>query len=375
MDTYYASPERSTGEGLNAEINQASNNPIIEMILKTVGGLLAVLNGNRQILAVNNAFLQMLGIEGHEDLLGLRPGEAINCIHSHKGPAGCGTTEFCSTCGAAISMVTSLGLNEPVERRCSITAVKNGNEFDIYLKVRSSPVEINGTRFLLLFFQDISKQQELISLERVFYHDIGNILNSLTGACQVIDISDESQFREMAEIINRLSFQISNEIALQRELSLSSIGDYHALYEQISTGRVMKEINDIFLSHPVSSGKTLELLEHNTERFFVTDMTLLMKILVNMLVNAFEGTEKNGTVKFWVEDSGKSITFCSLNREYIPDDIARRVFQKNFSTKEGEGRGLGTYSMKLFGEKFLGGKVELESSKDGGTVFKFFLPV
>ena len=31
--------------------------------------------------------------------------------------------------------------------------------------------------------------------------------------------------------------------------------------------------------------------------------------------------------------------------------------------------GLGTYSMKLFGEKYLKGKVWFESSKEKGTIF------
>jgi sensor histidine kinase regulating citrate/malate metabolism len=52
-------------------------------------------------------------------------------------------------------------------------------------------------------------------------------------------------------------------------------------------------------------------------------------------------------------------------------EIANRIFQRNFSTKAQAGRGVGTYSMKLFGEKILGGKVSFTSSREDGTVFKF----
>jgi sensor histidine kinase regulating citrate/malate metabolism len=44
------------------------------------------------------------------------------------------------------------------------------------------------------------------------------------------------------------------------------------------------------------------------------------------------------------------------------------MFKRSFTTK-GIGRGLGTYSMKLLGEKYLKGKVGFESSKQNGTTF------
>ena len=45
-----------------------------------------------------------------------------------------------------------------------------------------------------------------------------------------------------------------------------------------------------------------------------------------------------------------------------------------FSTKSSTGRGLGTYSMKLLGERYLGGAVSFSSSAEHGTVFTFELP-
>jgi signal transduction histidine kinase len=44
------------------------------------------------------------------------------------------------------------------------------------------------------------------------------------------------------------------------------------------------------------------------------------------------------------------------------------VFQRSFSTK-GTGRGLGTYSIKLLTERYLGGRVWFESAEGHGTTF------
>ena len=50
-----------------------------------------------------------------------------------------------------------------------------------------------------------------------------------------------------------------------------------------------------------------------------------------------------------------------------------QVFQRSFSTK-GRGRGLGTYSVKLLSERYLGGRVSFSSTPEAGTVFRLFLP-
>lgn len=95
-----------------------------------------------------------------------------------------------------------------------------------------------------------------------------------------------------------------------------------------------------------------------------------------MVTNALEATSNDGTVKVWAEKQDAShLSFCVWNHKPIPQDIAPRIFQRNFSTKQGAGRGIGTYSMKLFGEQILGGQVSFITSPEEGTVFRFSLPL
>ena len=149
MDTYFAPAERANEKVIAAEIEIVSKNPLMSGLLHSISGLLAVLDEHRQIIALNESFLQMLGID--DPAKALRPGEVLQCIHAHDEPAGCGTTKFCSTCGAATAIVSSLGENRPVERMCVLSANRSGKEVDIALLVRSHPIEINKKRFLLLF--------------------------------------------------------------------------------------------------------------------------------------------------------------------------------------------------------------------------------
>ena len=115
-DGYFIPAARAGGEELRREIETVSKNPVIDRLLETVYGLLAVLNEQRQILAVNHTLLTTMGVKEGDLLLGLRPGEAIQCVHAHEGAEGCGTSKFCSTCGAAIAIVATLGTDRPAER-------------------------------------------------------------------------------------------------------------------------------------------------------------------------------------------------------------------------------------------------------------------
>jgi PAS domain-containing protein len=77
MDTYFASPERADKNELLTAIEAARNSPVISGLLRSVGGLLAILNVHRQVVALNDSFIKMLGIDSPEQAFGLRPGEAL----------------------------------------------------------------------------------------------------------------------------------------------------------------------------------------------------------------------------------------------------------------------------------------------------------
>jgi len=94
MKTYFAPAERVAADELAAEIAFASDNPIMVSLLHSISGLLAIIDEHRQVIALNDPFLKLLGIEQPEKVLGLRPGEVLDCIHADGEPAGCGTTKY-----------------------------------------------------------------------------------------------------------------------------------------------------------------------------------------------------------------------------------------------------------------------------------------
>ena len=373
MDTYFAPAERANEKELITEIELVNKHPVMSGLLHLVRGVLAILDKHRQIIAINDSFLRMLGINDPSETLGLRPGEALQCIHAHEEPAGCGTTKFCSTCGAAIAIVSSLGQDKPVERTCALTANRGGQAVDIALLVRSHPIKIDGTKFFLLFLQDITLQQQRAALERIFFHDINNMLSGLVGASEILSL--ENSQSDLVKIIRQSSLRLKQEVEIQRCLSQSEFYTYNPLLYKITTAQIQEELRSFFINHPMARNKNLQFPSSCPTLTIKTDISLLLRIFCNMITNALEATEENGTVKIWLEQNDNFLLFCVWNRQPIPENIAQRIFQRNFSTKDGAGRGIGTYSMKLFGEQILGGQVNFTTSQEEGTVFRLSLPI
>jgi signal transduction histidine kinase len=239
--------------------------------------------------------------------------------------------------------------------------------------VKCRPIKIDKKRFLLLFLQDITRQHQRAALERTFFHDIRNLLTGLVGTSEILAMEDRQS--DLVKIIRQASLRLNDEVAIQSCLLQSQSGSYQPVYREITTGEIFEELQSVFAYHPAASKRNLDISKTEATISIKTDTSLLLRVLCNMITNALEATDEDGNVRIWLEHKESSLSFCVWNHQAIPQDIALRVFQRNYSTKEGDGRGVGTYSMKLFGETFLGGQVNFTTSEEEGTVFRFSVPL
>lgn len=372
MKTCFATSGRATENELAAEIVTINNSSVISCLLHDLCGAVTILDEHRQIVATNNSCLKLLGVHHSLDLIGLRPGEALHCIYADEGPDGCGTSKFCPSCGAAIAFITSFEQDKPVEKKCGITARQGNKTTDLVLEVKSQPIKIDKKKYLLLFIKDITQQEQRAALERTFYHDINNMLQMLLGASELLV---EQEYSELAEIIHQSSLQINNELSIQRSLSLADRHIYQPHIVNCTTVSILNKLQRFFADHPVAKNKNITFQKTFPNLEFATDLSLISRVLCNMITNALEATEANGSVKVWIEEGTSQITFCVWNRQRVAPEIIPRMFQYNYSTKQGAGRGVGTFSMKLFGEDILGGKVTFTTSEEEGTIFTFAHPL
>lgn len=367
--TYFASPERTEPANLENKIKLVSKNPLVDSLLKSVSGIIAVLDENRQIISVNEEFLKILGIDSFYEIAGLRPGEALGCNYSAKMPGGCGTSRYCSTCGAAIAITAALANDCSEERICALKKKDKDNEDEICLVVRCSPLEIEKTKIILMFIRDITKDCINSYIEKVFFHDINNLITALFGNSALLELKPED--RNAIKNINLITERLKREVEAQRLISQTLSDSFSLNFKKTCADSLFNDLKNFFKNHPASKNKNLEFSTSTKDFYFHTDCVIIFRVLGNMILNALEASSNGDTVKIRDEKTENKILFHIWNKETIPEEIQLRIFQRFFTTKSGNGRGIGTFSMKLLGEKFLKGKVYFKSTKDNGTTFTF----
>jgi len=366
---------RLSADLLAKEISDISAHPLVNALMNVVGGLFAVMNEHRQVVAINRAMLDYAGVDSPDQVLGFRNGEILGCVHVGDEPSGCGASDACNTCGSARSLLTCLENNTTVEDRFALTVSRNGILQDLYLQVRAVPLQLEGRRIVLLFMQDVTQRQSWAALESTFFHDIGNLLNGLIFSAESLVDSVGDEQRAMANRVLEFSQRVAREFSMQRTLVKSGAPSYEIVRAPVQASTILQEITEVYLHHPRAQGRFLDI-EALTENFsLVTDASLFMRVAHNMITNALEATDEGGSVKVRFESDEEGAYFSVWNAKAIPIDFQKRIFQRNFTTKSEEGHGLGTFSMKLFGEKYLGGKVSFTSDPDLGTEFLFSLPL
>lgn len=371
METFFASPLKCTDEELQEKITAINNNQFVVNLVKSLSGMLAIIDEHRQVVAVNDDLVKSFGWNSSFDVFGLKPGELIHCEHASEPPNGCGTTRQCATCGAAIAIVSSLGTNTTIEKTCSATVFRDGLQNDICFKIRAIPVTIESMKFVLLFIQDMTIVNTLTSMERMFFHDINNTIGGLLGTLDLM-VYDKPRDTKLLDLF-KMTKQIADEIQIQKTLLENKAELYHFVASGVKLSDLVDELQLMFSVHPVAKNRIFSVDNFN-DITVISDYTLLYRIIVNMLKNAFEASQDGDTVRLWVDELADVTIIKVWNKCSIPQEIQPRIFQRHFSTKDDIGRGVGTYSIKFLGEKILKCKVGFDSSETKGTIFWIAIP-
>lgn len=370
-DTYFASAGRADPAALRDLARCALSDPIVQVILDAVNGYLLLLDQHRQIIAANDTLLHALGLRDPDALCGLRPGELLHCENAKLGPGGCGTSKKCRTCGAVLTILASQNLGQPAEGECSLTMDNDGELKATDFHVRCTPIVLAGQPITAFVLQDISSEKRRDVLEKVFMHDLRNVLQGLIGYSELIDSSDTSLASRM---ILSLSNQLNEEVEGQDCLMKAERGELDVHYTRVDASEILEQVGEVFKQHPASSGKTLRILCLSADTLVETDARLLRRVLVNMVKNAFEAVPAGGVVKLRFDRADGAPVFAAWNAGFIPESVAAQVFRRSFTTKGELGRGVGTYSMRLLGSQYLGGQVYFTTSEEEGTEFFVRLP-
>ena len=156
--TFFAPAEREPIEVVHRQAGSFRQSPLARTFLNAALNYLFVLNAQRQIVMASENVLELMPDKTMDQIVGLRPGEALGCVHAYECESGCGTSRFCRQCLAVKVILSGLAGGRDVAK-CRLTRVVNGREIALELEVLATPLMLDNERYTLLTVADLSREK------------------------------------------------------------------------------------------------------------------------------------------------------------------------------------------------------------------------
>ena len=366
--TKFAPFERKPLQDIVRQSDALSQAPLLTRTLDAMPTLCMILNRERQIVFANRAFLRLLGLEDLSSVCGLRPGEAIDCLHAFERHEGCGTTEFCRTCGAVKAILASQQGTEDVQE-CRI--IRRGDSDALDLRVWATPITVGSESYTMFTAADISDEKRRAVLERIFFHDIVNTAGAILGCSELLGDDSRKDFDKFLKTMQLLSVRLIQELDAQRQLIAAESGELSVNPSSIETLALLEEVVGQYNGN--ARGRFIRISPASKNISLNSDRVLLRRVIDNLLKNALEAARDGETITIGSGQADSGVEFWVHNPGTMERDVQLQMFQRSFSTK-GAGRGLGTYSVRLLTQRYLKGTVSFTSSLEEGTTFRVTYP-
>jgi signal transduction histidine kinase len=208
-------------------------------------------------------------------------------------------------------------------------------------------------------------------------HEIRNPLNAISIASQRIGReylpTDEKKKKGFNHITGIIRDEIRRLNGIIEEFA-TFFRSRRLVLRDHSISYVLQKIIGLMEEEATSRGIRMKTRYTDSDVMVPMDMDKMKQALYNILKNAMESIEGQGTISVVVEPNGKdkmSIRISDTGSGLTPAEIDQ-IFNPEYTTKE-KGLGLG---LPLAHEIIRGhnGEIHVESKVDGGTTFEILLP-
>lgn len=374
-ETHFASPERMERGVIKEQYEKVLSLEHTKEILNSFPNIVLVLNKQRQVVFANDTFVKILGIKEFEEALGQRPGELLGCVNSAILQGGCGTSKNCRYCGAVLTILKSQETGEEQESEARLTTRKENKIVPLDFHVIAKPLIIDEDQYTVVIMSDISTMKRKEYLERTFMHDMINTTWSLTGRIEFFPRDGLNEIQD--EYFNRIKIEINrllDDIQAQRDLLKLDQKELITEFSEVDSLELVKMIIQTLSTDKTAKNKKIKIAKDSVSINLKTDERLLRRSLINLLKNALEASTIDEEIIIGCKQVINEVVFWVHNNAVLSEEVKSQIFQRFFSTK-GQGRGLGTYSVRILVEEHLNGQVNFESSEKTGTIFRIILPL
>jgi len=373
-NTNYLPSRRAGKDVVLFQTQLLSEAPLLDEVFSKIPLMFQILNSDRQVVYMNMLLKNELEGKGIEYGYGYRTGEILQCQNAFTQTGGCGTSTNCQYCNIVNCVVEAKTLDRFVTREASFVSNTGDKSEMINYRVSSKPFLWQSENFIILTFENISDKKRKEQLERTFFHDLLNKVSSVAGLSELMGMETDFESNQFVEMIKRGIYDLADEIKFQRNISAAERDELVISQTTLSSMELLRNMAEDFLPYQSIFNKNVVIDKTSVDTLFKSDKVLINRILTNLIKNALEAIKENEVVTIGSKLELGRVIFWVQNNLVLSNEIKTKIFNRSFSTK-GAGRGIGTYSVKLFTEKYLKGKAYFISEQDKGTIFFVEFPL
>lgn len=221
------------------------------------------------------------------------------------------------------------------------------------------------------------KESAWREMARQVAHEIKNPLTPMKLTLQMLEMRLQQQEEEVREAFARYFKTLLTQVDTLSDIA-TSFSSFAKMpipkSERFEISSVLKETVNLYTNN---KNIDLETDIANGEFFVMGDQKLMGRIFTNLVLNAIQAvpgeTRPEVTIKLTRLPQHNIRIEVKDNGSGIPEDIRKKVFVINFTTKE-SGSGIGLAVAKR-GIEHAGGNIWFETEEDKGTSFFIDLPL